>query len=89
MTTLIWNRSGQIIGRSKNLRGINERCRKVIAIRTEVVPAITGGASFLVKWLDGSWASTTFASYDVACRYQRARRFSQAQLICAPRITPL
>ena len=89
MTILIWDRDGQVIGRSKNLRGINDRCRKVAAIRTEVAPAITGGASFLVKWLDGSWTSTTFASYDVACRYQRTRRFSQAQLICAPRITLL
>jgi len=45
MTTLIWNRLGQIIGRSKNLRGINERCRKVIAIRTEVAPCTSSSSS--------------------------------------------
>lgn len=89
MTILIRDRAGQVIGRSKNLRGINERCRRVPVIRTEVAPSLTGGASFLVKWLDGSWASAPFGSYDAACLYQRTRRFSQAQLICAPRITLL
>ena len=83
----IYNNTGTIIGRSKNLRGIHERCRRVAVALVEVLPKMDGGANVIVKWIDNSWFATDFADYGIAVDWAGEKRFRGAKKMIALKIT--
>lgn len=81
----IYNNVGQVISTSRNLRGIHERNRRQRASHIEVMPLSTGEAMFSIKWPDGSWATTHFASYGVCVDHANNKRFASAEKNIHPR----
>ncbi len=86
----IFNNKGELIHTSRNLRGINDHCRRMryqvdyVSVR----PKMNGGANIAIKWADGSHTATDFASYDLCVKYAQSPRFSAAAVLAiAPRIT--
>lgn len=68
---------GDVIGRSKNLRGINDRCCKVPGAQAKI--AVLGDWAVVdVSWPDGSFAVAHFASVSVARKYAASKRFQNA-----------
>ena len=57
-----------------NLRGINDRCRKVKVAKV-TMDVLGDWANVQVIWVDGSWASVRFASAAVAKKYINTKRF--------------
>lgn len=86
----IFNNKGELIGTSRNLAGINARCRKLRYAVDEVVvtPQPFGGASLFVQWAEGSWTTVHFNSYHLCVKYARTKRFAAAaanqRLIISP-----
>lgn len=70
----IIDKDGHLISSSINLRGINDRCRKVKVAKV-AMHVLGDWASVKVVWVDGSWASTRFASAEVAKKYINTKRF--------------
>jgi hypothetical protein len=75
----------RVVSKSKNLRGINERCRKVFASFVGVNAIAGNGTIFNVEFADGTYASTEFASYDLAVKYADSKRFHSARKSINPR----
>ena len=70
----IKDKHNNVISRSKNLRGINDRCRKVQVVSANV--DTLGDWSYVkVIWADGSWAGLHFASAEIAKDYIKTKRF--------------
>jgi hypothetical protein len=70
---------GDVIARSKNLRGINDRCRKVPGAKPWVY--FKDDATVVdVTWPDGSFAVVPFASGILAYKYAATKRFQRAPL---------
>lgn len=67
-------KDGERIGQSKNLRGINDRCRKIPGA-TATVTVFNERAKVDVYWPDGSFASAPFASFALAFKYANTQRF--------------
>ena len=67
-------KDGERIGQSMNLRGINDRCRKVKVAKV-AINVLGDWACVEVTWVDGSWASARFASAEVAKKYINTKRF--------------
>ena len=68
---------GEVIARSKNLRGINDRCRKVPGAQAKI--AVLGDWAVVdVTWPDGSFAVVHFASASVARQFAATKRFQNA-----------
>lgn len=88
MAITICSGAGEIISTSRNLRGIHDRCRRLkhAVERVEVIPLRDGGANILIKWIDGSWATTNFADYGVCVKYADGSFFTGAKKIVAPQI---
>jgi hypothetical protein len=70
----IKDKHNNVIARSKNLRGINERCRKV-QVASANVSQLGDWAYVEVIWADGSWAGVRFASAEIAKDYINTKRF--------------
>lgn len=75
----ILNRDGDVIARSKNLRGINARCRKVPGAKPWVYSK-NNGPVVDITWPDGSFAVVPFGSLALAQRYAATKRFQRAPL---------
>lgn len=74
MITIFQN--GERIGQSKNLRGVNDRCRKVPGASATVLPDSDWGyVRVEVNWPDGAFASIRFASRLLAEKYAATKRF--------------
>lgn len=73
----IISEDGRIIARSKNLRGINDRCRKVPGAKV-TVSVFNDWAAIEVSWPDGSFAITNFNSAQLAYKYAATKRFQGA-----------
>ena len=70
----IKDKHNNVIARSKNLRGINDRCRKVQVVSANV--DTLGDWSYVkVIWADGSWAGVRFESVQLAAKYISTKRF--------------
>jgi len=67
---------GDMIARSKNLRGINDRCRKMPGAKARVYSK-NPSTVVHVTWPDGSYALAMFASDILALRYAATKRFQQ------------
>lgn len=63
-----------VIAWSKNLRGINDRCRKVPGAKARVYSK-DDVTVVDVTWPDGSFAIATFASRILALKYATTKRF--------------
>jgi hypothetical protein len=70
----------RVVSKSKNLRGINERCRKVFASFVGVNAIAGNGTIFNVEFADGTYASTEFA-----VKYADSKRFHSARKSINPR----
>jgi hypothetical protein len=71
----IRDNSFNIVQRSKNLRGILERTRRIAVDRVDVWPDKAGDTAQLgVTWVDGSSCVTDFASFKLCKQWCRARR---------------
>lgn len=84
MTQVQIYKQGAIVGRSRNLRGIADRARKVglDAINITRVSAdddLQIGAIVSFWFADGSWSVVNFADYTVASAYATKR---QARWAC-------
>lgn len=66
---------GERIGQSKNLRGINDRCRKMPGAKAWVYPPKDGTTIVDVSWPDGSFACAKFQSSQLAYKYANTKRF--------------
>lgn len=86
MAVFIFDKTGHVIGRSKNLRGPHDRCRKVRPAHIEVTPTITGGAKVYVRWVDDSWSCIGFFCYERAVKWQNTRRFADTTKVTAPQV---
>ena len=73
----IRNADGKVIAQSKNLRGINERCRKVPGAKA-IVSTYLDWTDVTVIWPDGSFALAMFASATLAYKYANTKRFQGA-----------
>lgn len=76
---LIRNYDGDVIARSKNLRGINDRCRKVRGAKPWVYSK-DDATVVDVSWPDGSFAVVLFNSPALAYKYAATKRFQRAPL---------
>ena len=76
----IFNNKGELIGTSRNLAGINARCRKLRygVDEVSVTPKAFGGANLFVRRDDGSWTATDFGSYHLCVKYAMTKRFDAA-----------
>lgn len=73
----IRNFDGDVIARSKNLRGITDRCRKLPGAKPWVY--LKDDATVVdVSWPDGSFAVVPFASAALARRFAATKRFQNA-----------
>ena len=70
---------GDVIAHSKNLRGINDRCRKVPGAKPWVYSKDCATVVD-VTWPDGSYAVVVFASDILAYKYAATKRFPRAPL---------
>jgi len=68
-------KDGERIGQSKNLRGINDRCRKIPGATATVTVMVHNWTILDVYWPDGSFASVPFASSALAYKYANTKRF--------------
>ena len=67
----IKNINYEIIGKSKNLRGINDRCRKMPGAK----PWVYNKTMVDVSWPDGSFVLVEFGSEKLAYKYANTKRF--------------
>ena len=74
---IIRDYDGDVIARSKNLRGINDRCRKVPGAKPWVYSK-NNSTVVDVTWPDGSFAVVVFASDILAYKYAATKRFQNA-----------
>jgi len=70
----IVDKNGYVISLSKNLRGINERCRKVPGAKA-IVCVYLNWVDVQVEWPDGSIAVASFHSSELAYKYAKTKRF--------------
>lgn len=82
MTVFIHSCAGGVISKSKNLRGVIDRTRRLRphGTRIKVVPLHSGRACVSFLWADGSWAAPQFEDYTVAVSWVKARRFAGAAI---------
>jgi hypothetical protein len=73
----IYDENGYVISRSKNLRGINDRCRKVPGAKA-TVSVFNDWAAVEVIWPDGSFSIAQFNSVQLAYKYAATKRFQGA-----------
>ena len=67
-------KNGQIIHRSKNLRGMLDYARISPVIRAELTPVGKVNGRLRVIYADGASSSAHFASYHIAVDFVRNRR---------------
>lgn len=67
--------NGELASRSKNLRGIIDRSRRVAVDWVNVLALDSGGGVFSICWADSSHASVFFNSLDLAHKF--AKRYSK------------
>lgn len=73
----IKNRDHDIIGQSKNLRGINDRCRKMPGAKPWVY--VQNDKIIVdITWPDSSFAIVEFGSENLAYKYANTKRFQGA-----------
>ena len=70
----IRNPQGQVIRRSRNLRGIGDHARRTWLAEAVASPAQDGRGLLQVTFGDGTTCRTEFASYQVLCIWLHARR---------------
>ena len=70
----IRNKQGQVIRRSRNLRGILDHARRVGLDEACAYPRERGRGLLCVAFADGSTCQTEFADYTVLCWWLQARR---------------
>lgn len=70
----IYDSHGQVIRRSRNLRGILDHARRTWIEEASASPAQEGKGILSVSFGDGSTCRTEFASYEVLCWWLRSRR---------------
>ena len=70
-------KDGERIGQSKNLRGINDRCRKVPGAKVWVYPTQDGVTVVDVSWPDKSYVQVLFNSRELAYKYAATKRFQR------------
>jgi len=70
----ICNSQGQVIRRSRNLRGILDHARRTWIEEASAAPAQEGKGILSVTFGDRSTCTTEFASYEVLCWWLRSRR---------------
>lgn len=70
----IFDRENNVIGRSKNLRGILNRSRKHVVTRITLGHMGGSQGQLGITWRDGSFALADFADYEVMRRFVTARR---------------
>jgi hypothetical protein len=75
----IRNAEGDVIAKSKNLRGINDRCRKMPGAKVWVYPTDQDGITVVdVSWPDRSYTKISFNSRQLAYKYAATKRFQRA-----------
>jgi len=70
----IHNSQGQVIRRSRNLRGILDHARRTWIEEASASPAPHGKGILHVTFGDWSTCQTEFASFEVLCWWLRSRR---------------
>ena len=70
----ICNAQGQVIHRSKNLRGILDHARRTWVQQAVAAPAPDGKGILHVTFGDGSTCQTAFADFTVLCWWLGSRR---------------
>jgi hypothetical protein len=75
---IIIHLDGDVIGQSKNLRGINDRCRKMPGAKAWIYPTQDGITVVDVSWPDRSYALVSFNSRQLALKYASTKRFQRA-----------
>ncbi len=70
----IANAQGQVIRRSRNLRGIFAHARRTWIEKASASPMQAGQGLLQVTFGDGCTCRTEFASYQVLCDWLRNRR---------------
>ena len=70
----IRNASGEVIRRSRNLRGIQVHARRTWIAEAVASPGEDGRGILQVTFGDGATCRTEFASYTVLCIWLRSRR---------------
>lgn len=75
MATIIRNKAGDVIRRSRNLRGVLDYARDVSPVEKVELPERSKGPyPIAFTFYDGSRADTTFEDWRVAARWVAARR---------------
>lgn len=69
-------REGEVVGRSKNLRGLRVYARdhRTEVIEWDVSELDKGRGLLFVRWKDGATCSAFFESYSVAIQFAHNRR---------------
>jgi hypothetical protein len=70
----IVNANGQVLHRSRNLRGIFAHGRRTWIEEAVACPAQAGKGLLSVTFGDGATCQTEFAGYETLCRWLRSRR---------------
>jgi hypothetical protein len=70
---------GDVIARSKNLRGINDRCRKMPGAKVWIYPTQDCITVVDVSWPDKSYAQISFNSRQLAIKYACTKRFQRTE----------
>lgn len=76
---IIQDFDGDVIAQSKNLRGINDRCRKVPGAKAWMYPTQDGITVVDVSWPDRSHAQIPFNSRQLALKYACTKRFQRTE----------
>lgn len=73
--TIVYDHTGAIIARSKNLRGLLDHARRVPPVSARLVRfSYDGPYQLRVKFSNGSYAIAPFADWRVAADWIKARR---------------
>lgn len=83
---IIYDKDGNVISKSKNLRGIHDYCRSILhrPATVQVFECSEGGASVDIRWAGGAHCLTDFASFGVAYKWAQHHRFAPAVATVTP-----
>lgn len=82
----IYDKGGNVISKSRNLRGIHDYCRSILhrPATVQVFECSGSGASVSIRWPSGAHCLTDFASFGVASKWAQHRRFAPADVTITP-----
>lgn len=81
---IIYDKDGNVISESRNLRGIHDYCRRHRPSSIQITELREGGASVDIRWASGAYCLADFASFGVASKWAQHRRFAPADVTITP-----